>query len=52
MSSEVTAAWIAAIAAGAAAAVNIYFSLATERRRRDAEMMVTAPAYFEGPSRS
>jgi len=47
---QVVAAWIAAAAAIVAAAVNIYFTLFNERRRRDAEMMITALGYFEGKS--
>ncbi|XVU21919.1 hypothetical protein ACQPZJ_32235 [Actinoplanes sp. CA-054009] len=50
MAPEVVAAWIAAAVAAGAAAANLYFSLHSERRRRDAEMMVTALAYFEGRS--
>jgi len=50
MAPQVVAAWIAAAAAIGAAAVNIYFTLFNERRRRDAEMMITALGYFEGKS--
>jgi len=50
MAPQVIAAWIAAAAAIGAAAVNIYFTLFNERRRRDAEMMITALGYFEGKS--
>lgn len=50
MAPQVIAAWIAAAAAIGAAMVNIYFTLFNERRRRDAEMMITALGYFEGKS--
>lgn len=51
MAADVTSAWIAAAAAGVTAGFNIVFTLRTERKRRDAELLVHALEYFQGSQR-